>query len=316
MLSRIVSLLPLKEAVRTSILSKRWRSIWTSHSELRFDAASVLGINNCPALMSEDQPGSNSQMLSSKFVERVDQFMSYRCQGLNINYFSVHFPLGKEFTSHIDQWISCAVMKGVENIDLDLSEEFRLDPKREYTSSTEFQIYEFPCWPSSAPGRSCTLKHLRLASCHLCALPKPDTLTSLITVDLHSVSISDQQLQDLISTSCHLEQLSLYACNGLVNLKISAPNLQLKFLSIKHCFRLETIEIHGAELVTFEYGGHLPSFSFKNTPKLAKASLDFVTRSSRMEGVMYALTRFPSDLPQLETLNLMGVLTLKVRSKF
>ena len=303
----------MKEAVRTGILSKRWRSIWTCHSELWFDAASVLGIGDCSASMSGNQPELNSQMQNSKFVERVDQFMYYRSQGRKINSFSIHFPLGKEFMSHIDQWITCAVMKGVENIDLDLSEYFSFNLKRDDTSSTAFQIYEFPCRLFSVPGGRCTLKHLRLASCHLSALPSSNTLTSLITVDLQRVNISDQQLQDLLSTCSHLERLSLCVCNGLVNLSFSALNLQLKFLSIKNCFRLETIEIHAADLVTFKYGGHLPSFSFKNVPKLAKASLEFFIKSSRTEGVMYALTRFPRDLPQLETLKLLSVLTLKVR---
>ncbi|KAL6343738.1 hypothetical protein AAG906_027508 [Vitis piasezkii] len=303
-LSTIISLLPLKEAVRTGILSKRWRSIWTCHSELWFDAASVLGIGDCSTSMSGNQPELNSHMQSSKFVERVDQFMYYRSQGRKINSFSIHFPLGKEFMSHIDQWITCAVMKGVENIDLDLSEYFSFNLKRDDTSSTAFQIYEFPCRLFSVPGGRCTLKHLRLASCHLSALPSSNTLTSLITVDLQRVNVSDQQLQDLLSTCSHLDRLSLCVCNGLVNLSFSALNLQLKFLSIKNCFRLETIEIHAADLVTFKYGGHLPSFSFKNVPKLAKASLEFFIKSSRTEGVMYALTRFPRDLPQLETLKL------------
>lgn len=264
--------------------------------------------------MSENQPESNRQMLSSKFVERVDQFMYSHRRGHKINSFSIQFPLGKEFSSHIDQWISCAVVKGVENFDLDFSVYYRFELEWDYASSTAFQIYEFPCWLFSAPGRS-SLKHLRLASCHLSALLSSNTLTSLITIDLHSVNISDQQLENLLCSCSHLERLSLRVCNGLVNLKMSAPNLQLKILSIKNCFRLETVEISAADLVTLEYGGHLPSFSFKNAEKLAKASLHFINSSSRMEGLMYALTRFPSDLPHLETLNLMSVLSLKVRSK-
>ncbi|KAM0007030.1 putative F-box domain-containing protein [Helianthus debilis subsp. tardiflorus] len=36
-LSRILSLMPTKYAVRTSVLSKRWRYTWTSVTNLDFD---------------------------------------------------------------------------------------------------------------------------------------------------------------------------------------------------------------------------------------------------------------------------------------
>ena len=40
-LSLIVSCLPLQEAVQTSILSKRWRHVWTLVSKLEFDAVNL-----------------------------------------------------------------------------------------------------------------------------------------------------------------------------------------------------------------------------------------------------------------------------------
>ncbi|XP_059637040.1 F-box/LRR-repeat protein At3g26922-like [Cornus florida] len=307
-LSTIISMLTLKEAVRTSVLSKKWKSIWTCHSDLCFDSITLLGdkvhFNNIANCKVE----SNRQPHRCKFVEQVDQIMHQRCKSRKIDSFTIQFHLGKESASHINQWIDCAIKEGVENMDVNLSEccSFKVDP--DYSST--YEGYKFPFWLLAAPGKKSTIKHLRLVSCNLSAPPSSKCLSSLITLGLQNVTISDQQLENILSSCLFLEGLSLHQCRRLVNVGFVGPNHFLKFLSIKNCIRLKNIEIYAKNLVTFEYTGHLISFSFKNVPRLAEAFLSF-TGESRQDGVSYSLTRFASDLPQLETLNLHSVLAMK-----
>ncbi|KAL6985530.1 hypothetical protein U1Q18_018906 [Sarracenia purpurea var. burkii] len=150
-----------KEAVRMSILSKRWRFIWTCHANLWFDSANVLGtiaysnnISNCRSKLER-------QVQRCEFIKRVDQFMHERGKGSKVDSFFVHFPLSKDFAQQLNQWVSCAIIKGVENIDLDLSESYGLMVDHD-SSSTSSEEYDFPllasccCWQKTYCEASAT----------------------------------------------------------------------------------------------------------------------------------------------------------------
>ncbi|KAL6990891.1 hypothetical protein U1Q18_009012 [Sarracenia purpurea var. burkii] len=153
--------------------------------------------------------------------------MHERGKGSKVDSFSVHFPLSKDFAQQLNQWISCAIIKGVENIDLDLSESYGLMVDHN-SSSTSSEEYDFPCWLLAAAGKKCTVKHLRLAWCSLSAPPGSNCLSSLITIQLQGVNINEQQLESLLSSCSSLEALSLHLLNDLVDLKFAGPNLRLK----------------------------------------------------------------------------------------
>ncbi|KAK2645512.1 hypothetical protein Ddye_020707 [Dipteronia dyeriana] len=298
-LSKIISLLPLREAIRTSILSKSCKSIWTCHSHLKFDSLNVLGSSTACI--------NKSSRL--KYVQRVDELMNQRRKGLKMNSFTVHFHLGNEFSSHIDDWISCAVMKEVESIDLDLSV---CCSRRNCVCSSKHEHYKFDCGGLlAATGRKSNLKFLKLDSCIFSAPLSSNCLNSLITLELRRVSISDEMLNNLLSNCLHLETLSLLCCQDLVNLNFDGSSLRLKFLRIQDCLRLNEIEISSENVRRLEYSGPIVSFSFKHVPNLVEAFLCF-TQKDRLSGVTYALTRLASELPQLEKLNLLSFLSMNV----
>ncbi|KAI8569282.1 hypothetical protein RHMOL_Rhmol02G0266800 [Rhododendron molle] len=243
-LSTIISMLTLKDAVRTSVVSKQWRFIWICHSDLWFDSANVLG-----------------KVVSSKSISESEKKLQ---------------------TYHYSS-----------------------------TASEGSEEYEFPIRLLAAAGEKSSVKHLELTSCSLIAPLDSNSLTSLVTIQLENVKIGDEQLESLLSSCLFLEGLSLHLCNCLFELNFIAPNLRLKRLSIHNCFRLQKMELRTKNLALFEYTGHLILFYFKDVPRLAEAFLNFTT-DSRLDGAAYALTKFVSDVPQLETLNLVSVLAMKV----
>ncbi|KAK3189080.1 hypothetical protein Dsin_028641 [Dipteronia sinensis] len=308
-LSKIISLLPLREAIRTSILSKSWKSIWTCHSDLKFDSLNVLGSR------AQLSPSTTTCMSKSsrrkerrQFVQRVDELMIQRCKGLKMNSLAAHFHLGKEFSSHINDWISCAVMKEVESIDLNLSKSCS---HMNCACSTKHEHYKFDCGLLAAPGSKSNLKFLKLDSCIFSVPLISNCLNSLITLELRRVCISDEMLKKLLSNCLLLETLSLHCCQDLVNLNFDGSSLRLKFLRIQECLRLNELEISSENVRRLEYSGPVVSFSFKHVPNLVEAFLCF-TQKNRLSGVTYALTRLASELPQLEKLNLLSILSMNV----
>lgn len=226
---------------------------------------------------------------------------------------AIRFPLGQHKASHISQWISCAVTKGVEKIDLDLSDEWG-SCEVDNASSTASEQYTSPCWLLASPGKACRVKHLQLTSCSisLLSISNSSLASQLVTVDLRGVNISDEQLEGLLSTCLSLERMVLHCCDDLVNFKLTNPiSSRMKLLTIQNCSRIKNIELYAENLEMLEYTGHLAHFSFKNVPKLAQVFLSF-TGNSRLDGVTYALYRIAYDLPQLKTLNLTSILAITV----
>lgn len=304
-LTTIVSLLPLREAVRTSFISKRWRFIWASHSDLKFDFVNVLG-SRAHRFRNTRDFESKRQVQRRKFVNRVDKIMDERrIRGDKINSLAIHFHLGKNFSSHIDHWINSAVLKGVESIDIDLSEctSFRNGG----ATSNSFEHHQFRASPLEGKHN---LRQLRLDSCTFSAPLRYNSLGSLINIELRRVCIDDGLLMDLLSNCLSLKKLSLHLCQDLVNLKFTNSSHQLKFLDIKDCFRLNGIEVSSENLTRLEYTGHPSSFIFKQVPKLTDVYLKF-TNKNRIDGVTYALTKLASEVTHSEKLNLISILSIK-----
>ncbi|KAH7541904.1 hypothetical protein FEM48_Zijuj02G0016700 [Ziziphus jujuba var. spinosa] len=101
-LARIVSGLPLKEAVTTCVLAKRWRYIWTFTKNLDFDAEETLNriIESPRQLLRVERP---------KYIDQVNSVIAQRSSKNNmvrgIDRFRMGFDLCRELSSSIDNWI-------------------------------------------------------------------------------------------------------------------------------------------------------------------------------------------------------------------
>ncbi|XP_047311455.1 F-box/FBD/LRR-repeat protein At1g16930-like [Impatiens glandulifera] len=238
-LSKIIRKLDLKEAVRTSILSKRWRYIWTHYRELEFNHVNILGMNS--RLERNEWVG-----LDTDFVKWVDKIMEQRFEGdiRKVNSFYIKFPLGASFSSSINSWIDFVVANNVETIDLDLS------------SCLPLERHTFSLLRAVSNNEIGTLKYLRLTHCNFQGRSSCPKFGSLISIRLESVTISNLQLDRVLESCPLLEELSLDRCINLTKLKIGYSENNnnctlLKYLSLINCLNLLEIDVIRAQNLTY-----------------------------------------------------------------
>ncbi|KAG5234735.1 F-box family protein [Salix suchowensis] len=187
-LEHIVSFLPIHEAIRTSILSKKWQNLWKSTPNLSFDG--------------RDSP---KRKLFMDFVERV---LVLRGPS-NIETFRLSCE-AKDDQSRIGTWISAAVNRNVKDLYLVLSD---------IESSFVFPRCLFNCK---------TLTEFEIDMLFILKLPSSISLPCLKILSLRQVTfIDDQSTQQLFSLP-NLVELEIYECNwkNLVWVTICAPKLQ------------------------------------------------------------------------------------------
>uniref|UniRef100_A0A7N2LUA9 F-box domain-containing protein n=1 Tax=Quercus lobata TaxID=97700 RepID=A0A7N2LUA9_QUELO len=184
----ILSLLPTKDAIRTSVLCKRWEYLWTSIPNLHFDGLELA-----------------KRKHFMNFVERVLLLRD----SSDIKTFTLYCDVLHD-ASHASAWISAAVRRNVQQLDIRLCnfrEPFSL-PHSLFTCMTLTELeLEMPC---------------------ILKLPPTICFTNLKTLKFRYVTFSSEYLtQKLFSGLPVLEDLDLRDCNW-VNIKvvsISAPKL-------------------------------------------------------------------------------------------
>ncbi|XP_022726719.1 F-box/LRR-repeat protein 13-like [Durio zibethinus] len=323
-LGTILSLLTIREAVSTSVLSTRWRYLWTtSLSNFNFDVKNILDGNvysdydNKNACVDSFHNISFLRKRSEVFLNSVKQFLQH-LNADHIKNLKVCFKLRAWHGSLLLQWISYAVARRVEEIDLCLSEnnclnvledDEKLDESNFYrfsdyrTTTDGHKFFYFPCDLLQGDG---SVRSLRLEYCNL-APQRSNHLgfSTLTTLDLKWVDLkSDEYFQNLLS-NCHLlECLNLHKCYHIYYLKLKHPSCrQLKCLKVYSRDELTEMQINGIGPETLEYKGHNIKFSFCRVSNLKTAFIRF-TNMTIGDNVLRPINkyRFPIDLPQLETL--------------
>ncbi|KAL5719123.1 hypothetical protein ACHQM5_011947 [Ranunculus cassubicifolius] len=308
-LSMTLLLLPLKEVVRTSILSRRWRFRWKSYLEfcstLCLDVISMNGVDYPENMFgSIDHHGfvsMNSSLLSSerhKFVEWVDKILQLDYRPV-MDTFRLRYHFEKEFSDHIDQWISMAILKRVQHFDIDLSHFHKWGMR-----SPGVDLYTFPHWLFTQEA-ACLVKHLYLKCCIL--VPPLDfsgfSLSSLLDLQLDHVLIDENCFAGFLSNCPNLEKLCLVHCSKLVSLNISGSFLKLKYLAVVGCYSLQSVVIAAKNLARFEYHGVLADFSLRNVHQLSDVFFrsNSVVHSATIN--CYVLEKF-CTIPNVESLML------------
>ncbi|KAJ1382715.1 Leucine-rich repeat domain superfamily [Sesbania bispinosa] len=255
-LHHILFLLPIKCVAQMSVLSKRWKSLWTTFPDLDFTTLNPF------ALSSKNLKFSNLEKfkhpLASTQMDFITQVLSIRDKNSDIRILCFRARLS---FSRLNSLIRSAIRHNVRELDIDVD-----------TAVDTDDYFNFPrCVIGSE-----SLKVLKLKSGF--RLPPSSIMRtgfqSLQTLSLSLVILYHQpSLSDMFSESSFplLRNLHLDMCFGLKYLHVGCRALE--DLSLEKCFQLQGMDISSAKLERMRVASCFDAYNDKswvriNAPKL------------------------------------------------
>ncbi|KAI8012320.1 F-box/FBD/LRR-repeat protein [Camellia lanceoleosa] len=252
-LSHILCFMPTKYAARTSLLSTRWKSIWTSVHIIDLDSFSERGHNE----------------RSSGFMDFVDRLLLLR-NSPNLNKFRLRCRFGYYNPYRLNSWICTVIKLNVKELVLN----FKIDQL----------VVELP----RSLFTSVNLVVLKLAGDVFFRFPMPVFWPSLKVLHLHSLTfLDDDSFQNILSGCPVLEELDIERTNRGDNIKtLCICSSTLKKLcmynsssgtSLQH-----SVVIKAPVLEIFQLNDFVSSvFDVDELPSLVKANFSFYFENHR-----------------------------------
>ncbi|EES14508.1 hypothetical protein BDA96_07G033400 [Sorghum bicolor] len=274
----ILSLLSLKEAARTSIVSRKWRMIWTRHPNLCFDGT-------------KKRPNYEDcvKIERAKFIETVNSVVQQH-SGIGLNKFSIRCSLPKNSSDHLDMWIRFAAAAKAKIIDINLW-------SKRYIGGPIKEQYLFPLENLGAQDGP-FIQALFLTDISIKPHLDMRGFTKLRRLLLDLVHITGD-LPGLLSNCCSLEDLELIACSGVTDLNIPHRLDKLRHLLISH-MDIQMVDFHVTGLAHFEYKGGVIPIQLHGCSKLEKATITFKQDNKTLG---HAFTAIPS-ISEVKVLNM------------
>ncbi|KAF3325351.1 F-box/FBD/LRR-repeat protein [Carex littledalei] len=269
-LESILCLMPLKYAIRTSTLSKRWIHLWqfnlVSSSSLQIDFSD----NQSP----------------EQFVATLDRYLQLH-GNRNLDKFGILFSPFENFFPNLENWIRTVLAKGVKELDIDLSQGV-------YNSCREFYMDQRIPFEIPISLFNCNfLTHLSLSRCYF---SEPFDLTNFVglnSLSLDYVYLTDEMLTNILENCVSLESISLKRCEYLEVVKFVGDGLKLQKLLIVDCRGVCEMEISAPKLESFVYHGSISfSHAFGNVSKVTNAYFCSVELEDNDENFLEILSEF------------------------
>ncbi|XP_055833619.1 FBD-associated F-box protein At2g26860-like isoform X2 [Solanum dulcamara] len=252
----ILSFLTVKEAANTSVLSRRWLSLWRYIQRLDFDASKPLDkVALQPKLR-------KSQM--KKYLRWVNYTLQM-CKGQRLDQFRVCFDLNKFAQHEIDKWLKFAFSRNVQRLELDLLK-----------GGEDIRYFDY-CY--TFPTRLLRLgDSVDSSSCipHSNDLQIPPLVKQnfkfLKVLLLKSVNVTGEVLEFFLHNCPFLETMVVHGSGTLVNLEVVGPSLKLRHLEIQYCYYVKSLKICDTNLVTLRTSAG-EALLLKNVPMLVEFDL-------------------------------------------
>jgi Leucine-rich repeat (LRR) protein len=240
-LHHILFLLPIKSIAQTSLLSKRWRSLWSSFPDLDFTTINPDGISSM-----------NSHTWAAAGMDFITQVLALRDKHSDIRIlrFRAHLSF-----SRLNALIRRATRHNVQQLDVEVATDDYFNIPRSVIASESLRVFKLK---SRYPGFR---------------LPPPsvmrDGFRSLHTLSLSVIILYNEPLLvDLFSDSSfpQLKKLNLDACFGLKHLSVSCRALE--DFSLESCFQLQGLNISGPKLERLRVSYCFDAYSDKSCVKI------------------------------------------------
>ncbi|XP_059661021.1 putative F-box/FBD/LRR-repeat protein At4g03220 [Cornus florida] len=258
-LHHILFLLPIKSIAQTSVLSKRWRYLWSSFPDLDFNTMEpVISSSKKIKINTNGQKRVHSPI--AKGMDFVSQVLGHRDKHSDIRI--LRFRAVVSF-SRLNGLIRRAVRHNVQELDVEVSTHDYFNFPRCIIACESLRIFKLKsCYPGFRLPPTIILK---------------SGFQSLHTLSLSLVILYQQRsLLDLFTDPSFplLKKLNLDACFGLKHLHVSCRGLEE--LTLENCFQLNDLHISGGKMERLRVASCFDAYSVSSWIKIDAPRLEIV----------------------------------------